>query len=182
MTGEWQPVLFPLLIPTSYLPCSACCYDPLLDVPGDGDLGLCVAPRAEAKPGKALDIPAWHCAQTLRIAGTGPTAASSRSRSAGRGFPSARAHSGWLQGGEMSTGHRKALNKSDWLPPPYIQVPDNCDIHASPQDQSRHQKQGSESMVQRQLSRGEQGEGGWGESLLMRFHQLRMEEYVPRAT
>lgn len=139
--------------PHPHLPlsCLACHYDPFLDVPGAGALGLCVVPGAEAKPGNALHIPAWHCAQTPRIAGTGLTAASSRSRSAGRDSPSAGAHSGWLQRGDRA-GHREALTALTVRFPPTSPVPDTVTfkpptgpIQAS---EAREQKHGPESISQ----------------------------------
>jgi len=69
--------------------------------------------------GKAVDIPASRCAQTPHIAGTGLTAASSRSRSAGRGSPSVRARSGWLWGRGEEHWLGKAPDKSGWLLAPH---------------------------------------------------------------
>lgn len=139
--------------PHPHLPqsCSACHCNPFLDAPGAGALDLCVVPGA-GKPGNTLHIPAWHCAQTPRTAGTGLTAASSRSRSAGRGSPSAGAHSGWLQRGDRAS-HREALTTLTGRFPPPPQVPDTVTFkpsHTGPiqASEAREQKHGPESIFQ----------------------------------
>ena len=159
---------------------SACSYDPLQDWPSSslGHLGLCMVPRTEATPGKALNIPAWRFAQTPRIAGTGLTAASSRSRSAGHGSPSVRAHSGWLQGRETGTGHRKVLSKCDRLLQPCSQVPGNWDLQVSPSDWYSTRSKGAKVWSREDFPEIRETGGG----LLMGFHQWRGEEDVPRVT
>lgn len=88
-------------------------------VPCPGHRGVCTVPRTEAKLGRAMGIPASRCAQTPRIAGTGLTASSSGSRSAGRGSPSVTARSRWLRGRGDEHWFGKALNKSGHSLPPH---------------------------------------------------------------
>lgn len=114
---------------------------------------------SKTTPGKALNIPAWHFAQTPRIADTGLTAASSMSRSAGHGSPSVRAHSGWLQGREqvLVSGRPWSNLTSHSGPPSQITVPFDSPHRTNSTPEARGQ-----SLVQREFPRGQQYWGDWG--------------------